>query len=146
MCYHRLINFTCLPVIITFVISTMTMLPASALCQGVNEHVGTVEMPFDGTMSAAIFDSDGNHVRTLMQAIPTKAGEKRHLFWDWHDEDMQQVIRNEAYEWRALICAITNVDEGAVGDSGNPPYGNTESNGNVNSIAYDSNDNLYTTS
>ena len=50
--------------------------------------------------------------------------------------------------WASTSCSaqITVRDDGSVGDTGTPPYGDTEANGRVQNLAVDSQNNLYTVS
>ena len=81
-----------------------------------DSQVGTVVMPFDGYLSAAIYDSNGQIVRTLLAREPELAGNVT-LTWDGKDSLGRTVAQSGTYTWKALVSQVEAVDQGAVGDS-----------------------------
>ena len=79
-------------------------------------QIGTVTMPYDGYLSAAIYDSDGQIVRTLLAQFPEQAGSVP-LVWDGKDQLGRTVSQDGTYTWKALTSQVDVVDQGAVGDT-----------------------------
>jgi len=75
-----------------------------------------VAVPQDGVrQSAAIVRKDGNLIRTLL----ADAAGVRDLWWDGRDDSGQPVPDGE-YDVRVAVHDIRLVDDGALGDNGNP--------------------------
>ena len=108
--------------------------------------IGVVSMPVTGLLSAAVYDSNGALVQSLLQTRASTMGEQVSLVWDGKNAAGDVVPNNQTYQWRAIISTVKGVDEGAVGDSGNPSYGISESNGGVGGLAVDSSGDLYSSS
>ena len=83
-------------------------------------QIGTVTMPYDGYLSAAVYDSDGQIVRTLLAQFPEQAGDIP-LYWDGKDQLGRTVNQSGTYTWKALFSQVNAVDQGAVGDSESGP-------------------------
>ena len=80
-------------------------------------QVGTVVMPYDGYLSAGIYDSNGQLVSTLLSRAPEQAGNVT-LTWNGVDNQGRMVnASGTTFTWKALISQVEAVDEGAVGDS-----------------------------
>ena len=79
-------------------------------------QIGTVTMPYTGYLSAGIFDSNGQLVRTLLAQTPESAGTVT-LTWDGKDDYNRTVIDNGTYTWKALSSQLNVVDQGGIGDS-----------------------------
>ncbi|MDC0937267.1 FlgD immunoglobulin-like domain containing protein, partial [Pirellulales bacterium] len=101
----------------------------------------TVAMPFDGTLSVAIYDETGQLVRILREASPELAGSVA-MGWDGRD-DFGRVLPAGEYEWRAVYSQAQAVDDGQVGDLADQPYGLTEHSNTVSAVAVDSAGNVY---
>jgi hypothetical protein len=81
-----------------------------------NMQIGTVTMPYDGSLSAGVYDSQGHLVRTLLAASPQKAGAVP-LIWDGRNDVGESVSQAGIYTWKGLINQVQVIDEGSVGDS-----------------------------
>ncbi len=94
------------------------MAAASQVIQsvGTNGQIGTVTMPFDGHLSAAIYDASGQIVRTLLAQSPQKAGTVT-LTWDGKDYFGRTVVREGDYTKKAVFSQVSVTDQGGVGDS-----------------------------
>jgi parallel beta-helix repeat protein len=103
-------------------------------------QIGTVDMPFAGQLSAAIYDSSGQIVRTLMEDVPS-AGTVA-LNWDGYN-DAGIIQPAGQYQWRAIASQAQAVDDGEVGDAGSPPYGVTENSSSATAVATDATGNVY---
>jgi hypothetical protein len=79
-------------------------------------QIGTATMPYDGYLSAAIYDSNGQIVRTLLAQVPEQAGSIP-LMWDGKDQLGRTVAQNGTYTWKALTSQVNPVDQGSVGDT-----------------------------
>jgi hypothetical protein len=112
--------------------------------------IASPAMSSAGTFSAAVYDANGNIVRTLWQTQPASVGQVRNLYWDGRDDNLTLLPMDQNYEWRVLNGNVQGVDIGDVGDTGTPigsqPEGVTEANGNVIAMTIDSSNNLYTAS
>lgn len=106
--------------------------------------IAVVPATSNGTLSAAIYDAQGNLLRTLLRALPTHGGSQA-IYWDERD-DAGNVLPPGKYEWRAITSLARGVDEGSVGNTGHPPQGLTAANAFVLGVAVDARDNLYTIS
>ena len=79
-------------------------------------QVGTVTMPYDGYLSAGVYDSNGALVRTLLSRSPQEAGPVK-LVWDGVDHHGLAATQTGSYSWKALISQVEATDQGGVGDS-----------------------------
>jgi parallel beta-helix repeat protein len=105
--------------------------------------LATVKMPFEGRLSVGVFDASGQMVRELLRDYPARMG-PRDLYWDGRDDGGDRLPPG-GYEWRATAHQIRGVDDGSVGDSGDPPYGKTHVPTGISSIAVDAEGSYYTT-
>ncbi len=79
-------------------------------------QIGTVTMPYTGYLSAGVYDSNGQLVRTLLAQASKSAGTVT-LTWDGKDDLGRPVIDSGTYTWKALSSQLSIVDQGGVGDS-----------------------------
>jgi hypothetical protein len=112
-----------------------------ALLSGTPTLIGTVDMPFDGNVSAAVYDSSGQFVRTLMEAEQHSAGSVN-LEWDGTDYSGVAVLSGE-YQFRAIVSQAQAVDDGQVGDMSPQPFGVTEHSAHAARVAVDAADAVY---
>ena len=124
--------------------------PLLLLCalptQAVDTVIGTVTMPIDGNLSAAIYEPGGQIVRTLLEAAPQAKDTVVKLVWDGKD-DVGTLMPTGKYQWKSIASQAKGVDDGWIGDMGNPPFGELSENGSqVIAVAVDSNGNVYETS
>jgi len=80
-----------------------------------SQLIGTVTMPFDGYLSAAVYDSNGQIVRTLFAREPEAAGPVA-LIWDGNDA-LGKACQSSTYTWKALYSQVEATDQGDIGDS-----------------------------
>ncbi len=83
-------------------------------------QIGTVTMPYAGYLSAAVYDSNGQIVRTLLERAPASVGTVT-LTWDGIDDLGRAVIQDGTYNWKAFISQVQIVDNGGVGETGYDP-------------------------
>ena len=81
-----------------------------------DSQIGVVSMPYDGYLSAAIYDSNDQIVRTLFSHSAQVAGDVP-LIWDGKDDVGRTVLQDTAYKWKALINQVSETDQGGIGDS-----------------------------
>jgi len=81
-----------------------------------DSQIGTVTMPYTGYLSAGIYDSNGQLVRTLLARAPEPAGNVT-LTWDGKDSFGRTVAQSGTYTWKALVSQVEATDQGGVGDS-----------------------------
>src|SRR5690348_9799000 len=81
-----------------------------------DSQIGTVVMPYDGYLSAAVYDSNDQIVRTLLAQVPEQAGTIA-LTWDGKDQLGRTVAQDGVYTWKALTSQVNAFDEGPVGDT-----------------------------
>ncbi|MBN1206505.1 MAG: carbohydrate-binding protein [Myxococcaceae bacterium] len=108
-------------------------------------QVGTLDVPFDGYLSAAIYSSSGRLVRTLKSREPVAAGKGRSLYWNSQD-DFGGAQPAGTYTWKAVISRVSSRDDGSVGNTGNPSHGLTRAPYFAVPLAYDSAGYLYSAS
>jgi FlgD Ig-like domain len=108
--------------------------------------VGSVTMPYDGTLSAAVYDGQGHLVKPIYQGVPEPMGQKVSLTWDGTDQSGNPVPNNVQYQWKAAFSRAGGVPQGSVGNSGSPSFGPTKANGGVDGVATDPSGNLYSIS
>jgi len=109
-------------------------------------EIGTVTMPLDGNLSAAIYEPGGQIVRTLLSAVPQTNRASVKLVWDGKDDAGKPVPAGK-YQWKSLASRAKGVDDGWIGELANPPYGELSEHGaNVEGVAVDSEGNVYETS
>lgn len=121
---------------VIFLLILLAWIPSIA-----NSTIGTVTMPFSGTISSAVYDPTGQIVRTLFMSEPKTAGRVL-LEWDGKD-NFGYVVPNGKYSWRAIVTQAVGVDEGSVGEGSIPTYGPGEFSHWVNGVALDDTNNLY---
>lgn len=117
---------------------------SAALVLAAGEVIGTVQMPFAGTLSAAVYNANGQIVRTLFEGTPQPAGPVD-LRWDGTD-DFGIPMPAGQYHWRTVISQVQAVDDGQVGELANVPYGPGEHSQSVTSVAADAAGNVYESS
>ena len=105
------------------------------------EPLASLSMPFDGLVSVGIFDAGGQLVRSLLAAYPAAKG-KLDLYWDGKDNLGRDVPPGQL-RWRAVAHNARGVDDGSVGDTGQPPYGKTQVSDGVWNLAADARGDLY---
>ena len=98
-------------------------------------------LPDEGSLSVVIRDRDGQIVRTLLSGYPVPRGPQG-LFWDGRD-NLGQPVPAASYRWEAIAHNVHGVDDGSVGNNGQPPYGNTRYSHGVWSLAVAPDGNLY---
>ncbi len=109
-------------------------------------EIGTVTMPLDGNLSAAIYEPGGQIVRTLLSAAPQTKDAVVKLVWDGKDDAGKPAPAGK-YLWKSLASRAKGVDDGWIGEMANPPYGELSEHGaNVEAVAVDSDGNVYETS
>jgi len=88
-----------------------------------DSQIGTVTMPYNGFLSAAVYDSTGEFIATLndssgtlLQAVPESAGNVA-IWWDGKDELGRTVMQDGTYTWKALTSQAHATSQGGVGDS-----------------------------
>ena len=106
--------------------------------------IGKVTMPRDGNISAVILDEGGQIIRTLLELSPTVKGTVVELNWDGLDDVGKKAPAGE-YRWKTLSGLAKGVDDGWIGDMGNP-VGKGEHGAHVISVAVDEEGNVYETS
>lgn len=106
--------------------------------------LATVEMPFDGNLSVAIYDDAGQIVRTLHEATPTLAGPTP-IVWDGRN-DFAGAVPGGDYQWRAIYSQAEAIDDGQVGDASDVPYGLGEHSASASAVAVDAAGNVYESS
>jgi hypothetical protein len=79
-------------------------------------QIGIVSMPYTGYLSAGVYDSGGQLVRTLLERSPQVTGNVT-LMWDGKDFLGRTVLQDGTYTWKALASQVEAVDQGGVGDS-----------------------------
>jgi hypothetical protein len=127
---------------IRFCLFLLWTLPAWAA----ETEIGTVTMPLDGNLSAAIYEPGGQIVRTLLSAAPHTKDAVVKLVWDGKD-DAGKPVPAGTYRWKSLASRAKGVDDGWVGELANPPYGELSEHGaHVEAVAVDSAGNVYETS
>lgn len=107
--------------------------------------VGTLDVPFGGYLSAAIYDSQGKLVRTLKNREPVAKGQNRPLYWNGRD-DFDHELPPGPYQWKAAVSKVSSRDDGSVGNTGNPSHGLTHAPYHAAALAYDAAGYLYTAS
>lgn len=127
-----------------------TLFPCLLLCalpaSAEDSLIGTVTMPLDGNLSAAIYEPGGQIVRTLLEAAPQAKDTVVKLAWDGKDDTGKPAPAGK-YLWKSLASQAKGVDDGWVGELANPPYGElSEQGANVEAVAVDSDGNIYETS
>ena len=108
-------------------------------------QVATLNVPYEGYLSAAIYSSRGRLVRTLKNREPVAAGRGRPLYWNGKD-DFGKALSAGAYKWKAVISKVSSRDDGSVGNTGNPSHGLTHAPYLAVALAYDSAGYLYSAS
>ncbi|WP_425442966.1 DUF7402 domain-containing protein [Stigmatella aurantiaca] len=108
-------------------------------------QAGSLEVPYDGYLSAAIYDARGRLVRTLKSREPVAKGPDRPLYWDGQD-DFGQALPEGPYQWKAVVSQVSSRDDGSVGNTGNPSHGLTHAPHQAAALAYDPDGSLYTAS
>lgn len=115
-------------------------------------QIGSVNMPFDGYLSAGVYDSNGQLIRTLLTLSPQEKGDSVPLMWDGKDSVNRLVLNDGAYTWKALVSQVQAVDEGGVGDSlyttsyiptGSEPVGYPDASSAPEGVAVDSSGRVY---
>jgi hypothetical protein len=109
------------------------------------QQVGTFDVPNDGYLSAGIYDSSGQLVRTLKNREPVTAGARRPIYWD-HKDHFGNLLPVGTYGWKTVVTAGTSRDDGNLGNSGNPSHGLTNAYRLAVPVAFDTVGNLYTAS
>ncbi|MDC0711114.1 carbohydrate-binding protein [Stigmatella sp. ncwal1] len=107
--------------------------------------VGTLDVPFDGYLSAAIYSAQGQLVRTLKSREPVARGTDRPLSWNGKD-DFGRELPPGPYQWKAAVSRVSSRDDGSVGNTGNPSHGLTHAPYHAAALAYDAEGYLYTAS
>jgi DNA-binding beta-propeller fold protein YncE len=98
-------------------------------------------LPDAGSLSINIRSGDGQIVRTLLRGYPAPRG-RLDLYWDGRD-NFGDPAPPATYRWDAVAHNICGLDDGSVGNNGQPPYGNTRYSHGVWSLAVDADGNLY---
>jgi hypothetical protein len=108
-------------------------------------QAGSLDVPYDGYLSAAVYDSRGQLVRTLKSREPVAKGPGRPLYWNGQD-DFGQPLPAGPYQWKAVVSRVSSRDDGSVGNTGNPSHGLTHAPYQAAALAYDPEGYLYTAS
>ncbi|HYE08290.1 MAG TPA: FlgD immunoglobulin-like domain containing protein [Planctomycetota bacterium] len=126
--------------------AALTILAALAAGAAASEArpVGELVLTQDANLSAAIYSAEGQIVRTLHEAAPTKAGTVA-LRWDGTDH-AGAPAPDGTYAWRAIVSRARGVDDGWIGEMADPPYGVGEHAAHVAAVAVDEQGNVYETS
>ena len=108
--------------------------------------VGTVQMPYEGNVTSAIYEENGQLVRILGEILPQKPGPVA-LKWDGRDS-YGNLLPNGKYQWRAIASQVKAYDDGQVGQGAiaTPASQQLVYSNSVFGLAYDSEGNLYTAS
>ena len=109
--------------------------------EGKGTPFASLEMPFDGQVSVGIFDQGGHLVRSLLAGYPAAKG-RLDLYWDG-EEALRRNAAPGPYQWRAVAHQVRGIDDGSVGDTGQPPYGKTQVSDSVCDLAVDGKGDLY---
>ena len=135
---RTMVTVAYLGLILGLLVLGLTPRPARAFTAG--EVLGTVDMGSDTSLSAAVYDSSGQRVRTLYSASPQ--GGSVLLTWDGRD-DQGNLLPSGNYQWRAITTNAVGQEDGTVGNNGNPPYGASIDPMDPMDMAYDSAGNMY---
>ena len=103
-------------------------------------------MPYDGTLSAAVYDPQGHLVKSLLQGATENMGQKVSLTWDGTDQSGNPVSNNIEYQWRAAFSQAGGTYQGEVGNSGSPSFGIEKANGGADGVAVDHSGDFYSVS
>ena len=109
--------------------------------KAVADPLVTLGVPFDGQVSLAIVDAKGQLVRAILAGYPAAKG-RLAIRWDGKDELGRDAPRGE-YGWRAIVHNARGIDDGSVGDTGDPPYGKHQVSDGVCDLAIDAKGDLY---
>src|SRR5690242_19552262 len=82
-----------------------------------DSQIGSVVMPYDGYLSAAVYDPNGQLVRTLLARAPEENGVSVPIVWDGKNDQGQKVLASGNFTWKALTSQVNVVDQGTMGDS-----------------------------
>lgn len=74
-------------------------------------QIGNVAMPYNDYLSAAIYDANGQQIRTLLEHVPTSAGSVA-ISWDGRDDLGRLVYQSGGYTWKAVASATSAVEQG----------------------------------
>jgi hypothetical protein len=65
-------------------------------------QIGTVTMPYNGYLSAGVYDPNGQLVRTLFSREIEEQGVSVPLIWDGLDDVGRKPLVSGTYTWKAL--------------------------------------------
>ncbi len=99
-------------------------------------------VPKDGVVSLGIYDTSGRLIKILISGEQKVKG-KYSAYWDGKDE-LGNSVKKGQYLYKGISSELTYVDDGSVGNNGNPPYGETRNSiGWPMGIITDEEDNIY---
>ncbi|MFP4056704.1 MAG: right-handed parallel beta-helix repeat-containing protein [Candidatus Brocadiia bacterium] len=105
------------------------------------EPVATLRIAAACRVSFAIVGEAGQLVRTLLEGYPASEGGLP-VYWDGNDA-LGHDMPPGRYRWHAIAHNVRGVDDGSVGDTGDPPYGKSQVSDGVCDLGVDERGDLY---
>ncbi len=118
--------------------------PAPATTTTEAATLSVVAVPAGAQLSAAVYDAAGRQVRVLHRLTPAPASGPVTLSWDGRD-DFGAPAPVGTYTWKALVNTVQVRALPSVGNTGTPPYGDSNASKWVTGVAFDAAGNWYQT-